>query len=118
MRPERAPEPAAPRGHDGLGPAAAVVICAARAERWDDLRRAVASVLFQTRQPHDLAIVIDHNEALLERARRAFPHLTVVPNEGERGRASSRRTGMAVTTAPVVVFLDDDVVAERTWLAK
>ena len=48
-----------------------VVICAYSEHRWSDLLTAVDSVRNQSRPAHEIIVVVDHNQALLnERASR------------------------------------------------
>jgi GT2 family glycosyltransferase len=95
---------------------AAVVICAHTEERWDDLVAAVASIRAQRTPAAELVLVIDHNPALQARAEATFTGVTVVDNQGPRGESGARNAGVAVTTSPVVAFLDDDAVADPGWL--
>lgn len=98
-------------------PTIAVVICAYTEARWDELVAAVGSVIAQTRPAHQIIVVIDHNDALLDRALRAFPACTVIENGMRQGLSGARNSGVAVATGDVVAFLDDDATAEPDWLA-
>jgi len=106
-------------------PTASVVICAYTMERWDDLRSAVVSAATGSVVPHEIVVVIDHNEALFDRARRfgdevAHEHglpVTVVPNAHPRGLSGGRNTALDLVAGDVIAFLDDDAVAEPDWLA-
>jgi glucosyl-dolichyl phosphate glucuronosyltransferase len=97
---------------------ASVVICAFTEDRWDDLTAAVGSVRGQGRHAHQIIVVIDHNEALLERALTTFTDAVVVPNAGKPGLSGARNTGVALATGDVVAFLDDDARARPDWLAR
>jgi GT2 family glycosyltransferase len=99
-----------------VGPSVAVVICAYTDRRWPEITAAVDSVVTQRTPAEQVILVVDHNEPLLARARRAFPGLTVVPNSGPRGLSGARNTGVAYADRDVVAFLDDDAVAEPDWL--
>jgi GT2 family glycosyltransferase len=98
--------------------ATSVVICAYTDERWDDLAAAVASAHEQTVPAHQVIVVADHNDDLLERARRAFAGTTVLPNAGERGLSGARNSGVAAATGDVVAFLDDDATATPDWIER
>jgi len=94
----------------------ATVICAYTADRWKLLERAVDSVEHQD-VPSELTIVIDHNDALLARARARWPAHQVLANCYERGLSGARNTGVAATAgADAVAFLDDDAQAQPGWL--
>jgi GT2 family glycosyltransferase len=94
----------------------AVVVCAYTERRWRCIEAAVASLRGQTHAPDQVVLVIDHNEPLLERARGAFPEVTVVANTRARGLSGARNSGVAAASAEIVAFLDDDARAEPSWL--
>jgi glucosyl-dolichyl phosphate glucuronosyltransferase len=94
-----------------------VVICAYTEDRWDDVLAAVGSVRAQSRAPHEVIVVVDHNPALLARLRTALPDVEVIPNAGFRGLSGGKNTGVAAARGDVVAFLDDDAIAEAGWLA-
>jgi GT2 family glycosyltransferase len=98
-------------------PRVGVIICAYTERRWDLLVAAVESVKAQRPLPDELALVIDHNDALLARARAAFPDVQVMANEEARGLSGARNTGVRHTQAELLAFLDDDARAEPEWLA-
>jgi len=104
-----------------------VVICAYTFDRWQDLQRAVTSVLDQRHAVQSVIVVIDHNPLLLVRAQARWPAgggrssgavVKVVASEGPRGLSGARNTGVAVSTTAIVAFLDDDAVADRTWAGR
>jgi glucosyl-dolichyl phosphate glucuronosyltransferase len=97
---------------------ASVVICAYSVERWDDLVAAVDSVRTQTVAAAEIILGIDRNEELRRRAGAAFPGLVVVANERQGGISGARNTGIGRAHGDVVVFLDDDAVAEPDWLGR
>lgn len=96
---------------------ASVVVCAYTLERWDDLVAAVASVRAQEPPACELIVVIDHNPALLARARAEIDGATVVDSTGPRGLSGARNSGLGASGAGVVAFLDDDARAMPGWLA-
>lgn len=93
-----------------------VVVCAYTEARWAALSEAVEAALAQS--PDELVVVIDHNDHLLERARRQFPTAVVTPNAGRRGLSGARNTGIEVSAGEVVVFLDDDACPRPGWLTR
>lgn len=98
-------------------PEVSVVICAYAQERWDDLSRAVSSLLAQSVQPREIVVAVDHNPALLERAAAHFQApVTVLANAQRPGLAGARNSGTEATSAPIVAFLDDDARAAPDWV--
>jgi GT2 family glycosyltransferase len=96
----------------------AVIVCVFSEQRWSEMFAAIASVHAQTRRPDEVVVVVDHNDALLDRLSAHLTGVTLVPSAGPRGLATARNTGVALTTSDVVAFLDDDAVAAPTWLAR
>ncbi len=96
---------------------ASVIICAHTEQRWQNLLDAVASVRAQSHPAHEIVVVIDHNDALCERAAAQIDRVRVLPNGDVRGLGGARNTGVEHATGDVVVFLDDDAVASSGWLA-
>src|SRR3954469_5166852 len=98
-------------------PEASVVICAHTEQRWDELRAALASVRAQTVPAAEVLVVVDHNDALLERAREGLDDdVLVIANDEAKGLSGARNTGTRAARGDVVAFLDDDATAEPQWL--
>lgn len=97
-------------------PTISVITPAFAVERWDGLCQAVASIRAQTVKVLETIVVIDHNQDLLDRARRELPGVVVVPNVRNAGVSGARNSGVAASRGEVVAFLDDDAVAFPSWL--
>lgn len=93
-----------------------IIICAYTEKRWRDLVAAIESLQRQTLLPYEVIVVIDHNPLLLQRVRHLFPDVVAVENREERGLSGARNSGVAVATGDIIVFLDDDAIAEPDWL--
>ncbi|QFQ96220.1 glycosyltransferase family 2 protein [Streptomyces phaeolivaceus] len=101
-------------------PAVSVVVCVYTEDRWEDILAAVASVRAQSRPALETLLVVDHNQALLERLTGEYKEVDevrVLANAGPRGLSAGRNTGIAASYGEIIAFLDDDAVAERDWLA-
>ena len=98
------------------GSAVSVVICAYTEARWDELRAAVESVQRQTCAASEIVVVVDHNDALLQRIEAEIPATRALANQEARGLSGARNTGIHGTHGAFVAFLDDDAVAEPDWL--
>jgi len=97
-----------------------VVICAFTTERWNQLQDAVVSVLDQEPAPEEVLVVIDYCPALEVLARDFFgaDRVRVLTNSAHQGLSGARNTGTSAASGDVVVFLDDDAVAQPGWLAE
>jgi glucosyl-dolichyl phosphate glucuronosyltransferase len=96
-----------------------VVICAYTTDRWAQIQEAVRSVLDQDHAAYEVLLVVDHCPSLLALAQETFAasEVRVIANVGPKGLSGARNTGTAAATGHVVVFLDDDAVAQPGWLA-
>jgi glycosyltransferase involved in cell wall biosynthesis len=95
-----------------------VVIPCHTEQRWPQLSAAVASVLAQRPRPAEVVVVVDHNEALYERASRLLSGVTVLRNRyPQRGVSGTRNTGAFHLGTEVIALLDDDAYAHPGWLA-
>jgi GT2 family glycosyltransferase len=107
----------ADRADSGAPPRASVVLCAYTERRWEALVEAVASARAQDPAPHEIVVVIDHNQALLDNAIRELPaEVRIVANEEGRGLSGARNTGVRHASGDIVAFLDDDARAHPGWL--
>ena len=94
---------------------ASVIVCSFSSDRYPRLVAAVDSVRGQTRAADELIVVIDHNPELAARVRERFPDVVTVESSGPPGLSGARNTGTATATGEIVVYLDDDAVAEPGW---
>jgi GT2 family glycosyltransferase len=99
-----------------ITPSISVVICAYTQERWHDLVDAVASTQKQTVSPNEIIVVIDHNPEMLLRAQEHLPGILVTDNKETRGLSGARNSGIALAQSDLIVFLDDDAIADQHWL--
>jgi GT2 family glycosyltransferase len=95
-----------------------VIICAYTERRWEDLAAAYESVRAQTRPVEQIVMVIDHNDALLTRTTAAFPAALVLANQQASGLSGARNTGVEAAGAEILLFLDDDAVADPDWVER
>ncbi len=93
-----------------------VIICTYTEARWKELTEAITSVQRQTLVANNIIVVVDHNPVLLQRIQESIPGVVVIENTGMHGLSSARNSGIAVAKSSIVVFLDDDAIAEPGWL--
>ena len=102
---------------NGPRPTVSIVICAYTMRRWCDMIAAIASAV---RQPEgtEVIVIVDHEDELLAKTRKAWNGLAVEPNRYTRGLSGARNTGLEIATGDIVAFLDDDAVAADDWLGR
>jgi glucosyl-dolichyl phosphate glucuronosyltransferase len=86
--------------------------------RWNDNRELIDSLPQHTLPPKEIIFVSDHNDDLLTRAKAEFADVMVIANVETRGLSGARNTGIAASTAALLLFLDDDAIADPAWLAQ
>ena len=89
-------------------------------DRPAQLRRCLASLAAQS-LPSDSfeVIVVDASATPGEQVGASWPELRVTHRLGANlGVAGNRNTGVELARSPVVAFLDDDCVAETSWLER
>jgi GT2 family glycosyltransferase len=101
---------------EAVPPTVSVVVCTYSEERWEQVLAAIDSVARQTVTPLQRILIVDHNEAVRERAAETLVGWEVHANLGARGLAGGRNTGVEVAKGEVVAFLDDDATADERWL--
>jgi len=94
-----------------------VIIPAYSLDRKNDLQEAINSVLVQTYKPDEVIIAVDHNEKLFDELQAmGKDSVRAVLNAGTIGGAETRNAGIRSAQGDIVVFIDDDAVAEKDWL--
>jgi glycosyltransferase involved in cell wall biosynthesis len=99
-------------------PTVSVVICCYTMARWDRLLDVIGSVRAQTVVPHEVFVVVDHNQDLYKRLIATVDDVRLVESSGAQGLSGARNTGVGLCTSDVVAFLDDDAEAAPDWLER
>jgi GT2 family glycosyltransferase/O-antigen/teichoic acid export membrane protein len=98
-------------------PSVSVVICCYKLGRLSDVLEAIRSIHSQDIQPSELIVVADHNVELLAALRNIIGEgISLIENSGERGLSGARNTGIAYASSDLLLFLDDDAVADPSCL--
>jgi GT2 family glycosyltransferase len=92
------------------------VVAAHTLDRWADIVVGIDALGRQTVPPLEIILVVDHNDALLARARDEFAAVRVVENTRTGGASGARNTGIAQAKGSIVAFVDDDARPEPDWL--
>ena len=102
-------------------PLATVLICTFnRAGLLDDTLASLAAMTAPPGIPWDVLVVdnasTDDTPEIVRRRQATFPTLLRYVHEPTAGKSRALNTGLAATTAPFVLFTDDDVRVEPGWL--
>jgi GT2 family glycosyltransferase len=95
-----------------------VVVAAHTMDRWADIVAGVDALAHQTVPPLETILVVDHNDALLARARDELTGVRVLDNPRTGGASGARNTGVAAASGTVVAFLDDDARPDLDWVER
>src|SRR5690349_7526680 len=99
-------------------PEISVVVCTHDPARLPQLRAALQSIDPQTYRPVEVIVVVDHRTGLADRIRRDRPDIVVLDSDEPSGLSGARNAGTRAARGDVVAFLDDDAVADTTWLER
>lgn len=92
------------------------VVCTHRIERWPWLLECLASLERQTLPPLEVIVVVDGKPEIWERLiHRNGPTITL-STPRPSGLSAARNLGLTRASGTYVAFLDDDAVADASWL--
>ncbi len=97
------------------------VVCAHSPERRQDLHEAVASLLEQTYPDLEIIVVVDGDEGLYREVVADYSgseSVRAVLLEKNVGISGARNAGVMEAQGDIVAFIDDDAVADRSWIEK
>lgn len=98
---------------------ASVVVCTYSDERINLLQRAISSLELQTYGNRDVIVVADEGPGIPDALCSALPSdVRVVTNDRPGDQVRARNVGIQASTGDIVVFLDDDAVADANWLRR
>ncbi|WP_250283467.1 MULTISPECIES: glycosyltransferase [unclassified Frankia] len=94
-----------------------VVVCSHLVARWPQLMNALDSLQDQKLRPERVVVVVDGDDELLARLRERAGAELVLSTGGRTGLSHARNVGIAAVDSEFVAFLDDDAVADPSWLS-
>ena len=96
-----------------------VIICTHSLDNKQNLMDAVDSILNQTLKELEIVVVVDGSEELYKGITEVYDaeeRVKVVAIKENMGICSARNTGINAAQGDLVVFSDDDAVAEKRWI--
>ncbi len=96
-----------------------VILTTHSLDNWQNLADAISSLLNQTYVETEIIIVVDGNPELSQRIAKVYDgqhEIKIVATTENVGCPGARNTGIRAARGDVIAFLDDDAVAETTWI--
>jgi len=96
-----------------------VVVCTHSLDDYPNLAEAVDSLLEQTHREIEIVVVVDGNEELHQRMLANYGSqeaVKTIPLKQNVGLCGARNAGIKEAQGDAIAFLDDDAVAERSWV--
>ena len=97
-------------------PTVSVVICTFDRDRFADLRAALVRIDNQVPRPNEVVVVVNGDEELAQEVASTLPCVVVVEG-AHAGVSAARELGVQMSTGDVIAFIDDDALAEPSWLS-
>jgi Glycosyl transferase family 2 len=93
-----------------------VIVCTHRIERWPWLLECLDSLQRQTLAPREVIVVVDGRPEIRQRLdERKGPEIRL-STARPSGLSEARNLGIAHASGTLIAFLDDDAVADESWL--
>lgn len=98
-----------------------VIVCTCNIDRYQDVVGAVDSLLEQTHRRIEIIAIIDAVEELYQKMIVRYgnqSHIRIIATERNLGAFGAANVGVKAALGEIVAFMDDDAIAERTWVEK
>lgn len=97
-----------------------VVVCTYNPQNYANLKETLDSLLWQSQKPAEIIVVVDGEQPLVDKLSVDYigqASLKTVITEKGLSVTQARNVGIRAATADVIAFTDDDVVADKDWVA-
>jgi len=94
-----------------------VIISTYTIERFSDVIKCLNSIENQTQKPHEILLVLDPVDSLVEFYKENVKNAKIVVSENF-GLSSARNRGIMESRGDIIAFIDDDAWAERDWIER
>jgi glycosyltransferase involved in cell wall biosynthesis len=96
-----------------------VVICTYTHDMYEHFEESLESILEQTYDDIEIIVVVDGNESLYERVESEYggtDDIILHCNDENLGLSGSRNRALEYVTGDVVALIDDDAIADESWV--
>lgn len=93
-----------------------VIISTYTLERGEDVLACIRSIKNQTLLPDEIILVLDPKEELITFFKEIIPKDVKLVISHGFGLSQARNSGVRAAMGDIIVFIDDDAVAEKKWL--
>lgn len=97
---------------------ASVIVSAYSKSRSRAVNECIESIRRQTLKPVETILVLDPDQDLVDFYKSRIPADVRVITSPRYGLSAARNAGIQNATGEIVVFIDDDAIADRNWLKK
>lgn len=97
-------------------PDVSVVVSTYTTERLADVLSCLSSLREQTLRPSEIILVLDPSKTLFRSYRSRVPVDVKVISADSVGLSNARNVGIRNAEGEIVAFVDDDAIADKTWL--
>jgi len=94
-----------------------VIVSTYTIERFPDVVRCLNSIENQTKTPHEILLVLDPVDSLIEFYKENVKKARIVVSESF-GLSSARNKGIMESSGDIIAFIDDDAWAEKDWIER
>jgi GT2 family glycosyltransferase len=100
----------------GMSEKVSIIISTYSMERKDYVLDCINSIKNQTLLPDEILLILDPLDDLISFYQKIIPDDVKIVKSNDFGLSKARNTGITIAEGEILVFIDDDAVAEKSWL--
>lgn len=97
-----------------------VILTSYDKERYADLKESIKSILDQSYKEFEVIVIVEQNDFIYDKLQNEFEDSKLKPkliNEN-MNLAEARNRGVNLSNGDLIVFTDDDIIADKDWLSE